>query len=98
MSDFTTGLTDAQKERLYMLSEEAGEVVQAVGKILRHGYDNHHPDGGPTNRRLLELEINDLNAVAQAMQRGCDLRLNFPSDNVTLWRKKLKYTYHQVDA
>ena len=32
----------AAAERLAVLAEEAGEVVQAVTKILRHGYDRVH--------------------------------------------------------
>ena len=31
-------LTPAETERLAILAEECGEVIQAVGKILRHGY------------------------------------------------------------
>lgn len=30
-------LTPGEAERLAMLAEECGEVIQAVGKILRHG-------------------------------------------------------------
>lgn len=37
-------LTPAQAERLAMLAEECAEVVQVVGKILRHGYDSYHPN------------------------------------------------------
>lgn len=53
-------LTPAEAERLAVLAEECGEVIQAVGKILRHGYESSHPDGGPTNRRTLEREIGDV--------------------------------------
>ena len=50
-----------------MLSEEAGEVIQAIGKILRHGYESTHPDGGPSNRRLLEKELGDLSHATNRM-------------------------------
>ena len=53
-------LTPAEAERLAVLAEGCGEVIQAVGKILRHGYESSHPDGGPTNRRTLEREIGDV--------------------------------------
>ena len=46
-------LSDAQLERLYILSEELGEAQQAVGKILRHGYDSKHPETGITNKESL---------------------------------------------
>lgn len=32
------GLSPAEVERLALLAEECGEVIQTVGKILRHGY------------------------------------------------------------
>lgn len=51
-----------------MLSEEMGEAIQAIGKVLRHGYDSRHPDGGPTNKESLERECGD---VRHAMIRLC---------------------------
>lgn len=62
-------LTPAEAERLALLAEECGEVVQAIGKVLRHGYESAHPDGGPTNREALERECGD---VRHAMIRLCD--------------------------
>ena len=53
-------LTPAEAERLALLSEECGEVIQAIGKILRHGFESAHPDGGPTNRASLERECGDV--------------------------------------
>ena len=53
-------LTPAEAERLALLAEECGELVQAIGKVLRHGYENHHPDGGPTNRQAVERECGDV--------------------------------------
>jgi hypothetical protein len=50
-------LTPAQAERLALLLEELGESQQAIGKILRHGYESHHPDGGPSNRVNLVREL-----------------------------------------
>lgn len=62
-------LTPAEAERLALLLEELGEAAQAIGKILRHGYESRHPDGGPTNREALERECGD---VRHAMIRLCD--------------------------
>jgi NTP pyrophosphatase (non-canonical NTP hydrolase) len=63
------GLSPAEAERLAVLAEELGESVQAIGKILRHGYESRHPLGGPTNRQALEKELGD---VRHAMIRLCD--------------------------
>lgn len=53
-------LSPGEAERLAILAEECGEVVQAIGKILRHGYESTHPNGGPTNREALERECGDV--------------------------------------
>jgi len=37
------GLSPAEAERLALLAEECGEVVQAVCKVLRHGYESTNP-------------------------------------------------------
>lgn len=63
------GLSPAEAERLALLAEELGEAMQAIGKVLRHGYESTHPDGGPTNREALERECGD---VRHAMIRLCD--------------------------
>lgn len=49
-------LTAAELENLALLSEECGEVIQAIGKIVRHGYESKHPETGETNREALERE------------------------------------------
>ena len=67
------GLTEAEAERLALLLEELGEAQQAIGKILRHGYENTHPDGGPTNRETLEREIGDVKAAVNMMIVARDL-------------------------
>jgi len=52
-------LSLAERERLAFLSEEMGEAQQVVGKILRHGYENYHPDDPEktSNRALLSKEL-----------------------------------------
>lgn len=37
---FSNNLTDVEIERLGLLAEECGEVLQLVGKILQHGYES----------------------------------------------------------
>ncbi len=64
------GLTPAEHERIALLMEEMGEAIQVCGKILRHGYLNHHPDNPDEfNRMLLEKELGD---VAYAVWLMCD--------------------------
>ncbi len=93
------GLSPAEIERLAMLTEEAGEISQAVGKILRHGYESYHPnDPSMTNRSLLENEIADLHAVQLMMEIKGDIEDLSPqaSDAVGhAMEKKMKYTHHQ---
>jgi hypothetical protein len=57
--EFSNGLTPAQLERLAFLSEELGEAQQAIGKIVRHGYDSYNPLvlTNSNNREDLEKEI-----------------------------------------
>ena len=69
MSEHFNELTPAQAERLALLLEELGEAQQAIGKVLRHGYESSHPDGGPTNRESLQRECGD---VRHAMIRLCE--------------------------
>lgn len=95
------GLTPAQAERLAMLAEECAEVVQIVGKILRHGQDSHHPADphAVSNRRLLESELLDVFAVHLAMVRSGDIRSpgDLEKSSLERWKKKLRYTHHQEE-
>ena len=63
-------LTNAQRERLDLLQEEAAEIVQAASKILRFGYEGKHPGrlNGPTNKKHLEAEIGGLCAILTLMR------------------------------
>ena len=67
------GLSNAEAERLALIAEEAGEVVQAVTKILRHGYESYHPNSRLNNREDLESEIGDFEAAVDLLQRKGDV-------------------------
>ena len=98
MSDHFNGLTPAQAERLAMLAEECGEVIQIIGKILRHGYANYHPDRPHiTNKQLLQRELTDLFAVQN--QIYAQDRVSLPSSLSVdaAWAKKLRYSHHQEE-
>lgn len=66
-------LTPAEHERLSVLMEEMGEAIQAIGKVFRHGYETTHPDGGPTNRDMLENELGDVRYAMIAICEAGDL-------------------------
>lgn len=74
MPEHFHGLTPAQAERLYVLAEECGELVQVVMKTLRHGYESTHPDGGPTNRQRIEQEAGDVRHAIQMLTDAADLQ------------------------
>ncbi|RJO72881.1 MAG: hypothetical protein C4523_02605 [Myxococcales bacterium] len=75
-------LTPAQTELLALLAEECGEVVQIVGKILRHGLKSHHPkdEDETTNAELLAKEIGDLLIAADAVVAA---QMGVTRDNIT---------------
>ncbi len=61
-------LSSAQAERLFLLLEELGEAQQAIGKVLRHGYESHHPGKqGNNNRSDLERELGDVFAAVKLL-------------------------------
>lgn len=100
MTEHFNKLTPAQAERLAMLSEECGEVIQIIGKIQRHGYNSSHPSDPLTpNVRLLEKEIADVLGVHLAMIRSGDIRspgdIEYAAE--CAWSKKLKFSHHQGD-
>lgn len=63
MSEHFNKLSPAEAEALALVAEECAEVVQIIGKILRHGLYSRHPNGGPSNRQRLESEVGDLHAA-----------------------------------
>lgn len=91
-------LTPAQAERLAMLAEECGEVVLAVGKILRHGYESYHPNREDHlgNKGELELELGDIMAIVQMMEVAGDISTNAVHDRIaTKKRRVMQYAHHQ---
>ena len=98
MSEHFNRLTPAEAERLALLAEECGEVVQVIGKILRHGYGSHHPNdrNGPDNRALLEREVGDLCYCIDTMMAVGDLDgLNVALAQTQKNVKVARYLHHQ---
>jgi len=91
------GLNPAQLERLAVLSEELGETQQAVGKILRHGYEGRHPErqGAPTNRVALERECGDVFAALALLIAAGDITIEaLDKAKVAKLKKVAVYLHH----
>lgn len=89
-------MTPAQHERLVMLAEEAGEVVQACTKALRHGLDGYHPHRAGTNAEDLLAELTDLMAIVDRMYAAGDIDRRIQSRDIdAAWARKLAFSYHQ---
>ena len=96
MTDHFNRLSPAQAERLAMLIDECGEVIQIAGKILRHGYDSYHPDRPHiSNRELLQRELTDLAAVENQIHAQDRIFLPSSLGVDAAWSKKLRYAHHQ---
>lgn len=94
MTEHFNKLTPAEAERLAMLAEEAGEIIQIVGKILRHGYESNHPENPDwTNRDLLGKEVTDLVAIVQMMEPDFNVHTDDYIDQTV--QRKLNWTHHQ---
>jgi NTP pyrophosphatase (non-canonical NTP hydrolase) len=96
MSTFNK-LNDSQAERLAILLEELGEVQQAIGKILRHGYESHHPDyPEKNNRQGLEEELGHVMYIVHLMASCDDVDMNeLRCHEYDKQRSIRKYLHHQ---
>jgi len=92
-------LTPAEAERLYLLMEECGEVLQVIGKILRHGYESSHPESvlSPvTNRQDLERELGHVFCAITLLARVGDVSAYEVSKSEEAKHKSVKaYLHHQ---
>lgn len=89
-------LTPAQAERLAILAEECGEVVQVVGKILRHGYRSYHPVSGEQNPDILLKECADVRAAITMLCDAGDIdKIMLPSLIADKLERVKKYCHHQ---
>lgn len=93
-------LTPAQHERLVILMEECGEVVQVIGKILRHGVQSCSPFGASqeTNGEALLRELTDVGAAIGMLHLDLPLLADEQYMDGAIdkaLRKKLTYCHHQ---
>lgn len=89
------GLPPDQAEALALLAEECGELVQAIGKVLRHGLWSVHPESQIPNQFTLAREIGDV----QAALRICEVQRLFDWGDIISARDRklmsvLKYLHH----
>lgn len=75
MTKHFNGLSETEAERVAILIEECGEVVQSACKILRHGYESYNPTvpNSESNRQALERELGDLEHAVRRMEIATDL-------------------------
>lgn len=91
-------LTPAETERLGILSEEMAEVIQVIGKILRHGYESHNPldENSLSNRENLEKEIGDVELAIYMMAEAADVyRNNIDKARIKKGKKIGMWLHHQ---
>ena len=58
-------MNEREREILLILQEESAEVIQAVSKVFRFGWDSEWDS--QTNREHLEEEVGDYLAMVQIM-------------------------------
>lgn len=93
-------LSPAEAERLALLLEELGETQQAIGKILRHGYESTNPliPNSPTNRQALQKELGDVRCAIGFLTQTGDLQERAIQESAKL--KKVtaqKWLHHQKE-
>lgn len=89
-------LTAAESERLYVVVEEMGESLQAIGKSLRHGYESRHPKGGPTNREWVTRELGDVSVGSRMLVEAGDLNEDLMRTHANAKQVSVKkYLHHQ---
>jgi hypothetical protein len=89
----------AQAERLAYLMEEMAEAQQIIGKILRHGYDNHHPDSPTPNKDLLQLELGHVLTAMDLMASSGDIsEEDIANISVVKLKDVMKYMHFQDPA
>jgi hypothetical protein len=94
-------LTEQEAELLAILAEECGEVVQVVGKILRHGYESYSPfdSNKTTNRKLLEKELGDVDEIIGRLHDSKSVQVKNIIEHTHIKHKQLKvFTHHQPDS
>lgn len=90
-------LSPAEIERLAWLLEELGEAQQAIGKIMRHGWNSKDPTNPhhKGNRHDLEVEMADVYAAISLMSNEGDISLLRVMAHSTGFDFEKRYFHHQ---
>jgi NTP pyrophosphatase (non-canonical NTP hydrolase) len=98
VTEHFNGLMPAEAERLAILAEECAEVIQAVAKILRHGYESDNFGRLPeTNREALERELGDLGHAAKRMESAGDINPRTIAARAASKPERIRpYLHHQL--
>lgn len=79
-------MKESEKQILLICQEECAEVIQAISKVFRFGYDSEYNDR--TNRQRLTEEVGDLLAMIDLMfEAGI---IDESSTNMAALQKKIK--------
>ena len=91
-------MTPAQHEALAILAEECGEVMQVIGKMLRHGIVVDHPTMGKwDNTRELMIEMADAVVAMTLVARELDLSVDQIECNLHTKVEALRKWTHNID-
>lgn len=96
MTNHYNKLTESQQERLVLVQEECGEVIQNICKVLRHGYNDINPNTGENNLDALKREIKDLYHCLDRLRKDLTL-IPYSEIKTTYNVNKEKYLHHQND-
>ena len=82
-------IDDGKTEALMILTEECGEVIQAVAKIHRWGPNEWYNDG-PTNLQQLIIELADVQAMIDIVVGQFEIDHSVITSGVQKKKDKLK--------
>ncbi len=95
-------LTPAENERLTFLSKECSELIKAICKVQRHGYDNRNPDkpSEGTNREQVAREVADVRFATALLLATADIGSAIVEKHETarVNGRGRKHLHHQDDS